>query len=42
MFIIPMMHVDGNLMSSFLPSAFDPSKAPAINSAGVLVPGPDL
>jgi hypothetical protein len=40
MFIIPMMHVDGNLMSSFLPSGFDPSKAPAISSAGVLVPGP--
>ena len=27
-------------MSSFLPSAFDPSKAPAIDSSGVLVPGP--
>ena len=40
MFIIPMTHVAGNLMSSFLPSAFDPGKAPAINPAGVLVPGP--
>ncbi len=38
MFIIPMTHVDGNLMSSFLPSTYDPSKAPAIDSSGILVP----
>jgi hypothetical protein len=38
LFIIPLTHVEDNLMSSFLPSAYDPSKAPQINSAGVLVP----
>ncbi len=40
MFIIPMTHVEDNLMSSFLPSAFDPGKAPAISPAGILMPGP--
>jgi hypothetical protein len=39
-FVIPMTHVDGNLMSSFLPSKFVPANAPAINASGVLVPGP--
>ena len=29
LFVIPSPHVDGNLMTSFLPSAFDPAKAPA-------------
>ena len=38
-FIIPMMHVDDNLMSSFSSAAFNFSKAPTINTAGVLVPG---
>lgn len=40
MYAIPMTHVDGNLMSSFLPSSFDSAKAPQINAAGILVPGP--
>lgn len=39
MFVIPMTHVDGNLMSSFLPSRYDPAKAPGITSAGLLVTG---
>ncbi len=39
MFIIPMTHVVGDLMSSFLPSAYDPGKAPAIAPTGILVPG---
>jgi hypothetical protein len=41
MFAIPMTHVDQNLMSSFLPSQYDPAKAPLITSAGVLVPTPN-
>ncbi len=28
MFVVPLTHVEGNLMSSFLPSAYDPAKAP--------------
>ncbi|MEO7145701.1 MAG: carboxypeptidase-like regulatory domain-containing protein [Bryobacteraceae bacterium] len=39
LFVIPMTHVDGNLMSSFVPSQYDPAKAPQISSAGILVPG---
>lgn len=39
LFVIPMTHVDDNLMSSFLPAQFDPAKAPAINASGVLAPG---
>jgi len=39
-FIMPMMHVDGNLQSSFLASAFNPKNAPGIDSGGNLVPGP--
>lgn len=38
LYIIPMMHVDGDLQTSFLPSAYDPGKAPQINSSGILVP----
>ncbi len=41
MFAIPMTHVDDNLMSSFLPSKFNPAKAPDINAQGILVPGPN-
>ena len=41
MFVMPMTHVDGNLMSSFLPSRYDPAKAPALNASGQLVTGPN-
>jgi hypothetical protein len=41
LFVIPALHVDGNLMTSFLPGAYDPNKAPAIDSTGVLIPGPN-
>ncbi len=40
-YVIPMTVVGGNQMSSFLPSAYDPSKAPQITSAGILVPTPN-
>jgi len=39
-FIIPAMHTDGNLMTSFLPSAYDPKKAPGIDSGGNLIVTP--
>jgi hypothetical protein len=39
-FIMPMVHVDGNLQSSFLPGAYNPKNAPGIDSAGNLAPGP--
>ena len=39
LFVLPMMHVDGNQMSSFLPSQYDPAKAPGIDSSGTLIPG---
>src|SRR5579872_2574570 len=38
LYVIPMMHVDGNLQTSFLPSAYNPNNAPQINSSGILVP----
>jgi hypothetical protein len=37
-FVIPSPHVGGNNVTSFLPSAFDPAKAPEITPGGVLVP----
>ena len=40
LFVIPALHVDGDLMTSFLPGAWDPKKAPTIDSAGNLVPTP--
>ena len=39
-FIMPMVHVDGNLQSSFLPSAYNPKNAPGIDAGGNLVAGP--
>jgi hypothetical protein len=39
-FIMPMVHVDGNLQSSFLPVAYNTKNAPGIDSAGNLAPGP--
>jgi hypothetical protein len=39
-YAMPMTHVRDNLMSSFVPGRYDPAKAPDINAAGVLVPGP--
>jgi hypothetical protein len=38
LFDIPLTVVDGDQMSSFLPSRYDPGKAPQVTSAGVLVP----
>jgi hypothetical protein len=38
LFDIPLTVVDGDQMSSFLPSRYDPAKAPQVTSAGVLVP----
>jgi hypothetical protein len=41
LFMIPFMHVDGNLQSSFLPGTYNASNAPGLDSTGnVLVPGP--
>ncbi len=37
-YVIPLVTVGGNLMSSFLPSAYNPAAAPQITSSGVLVP----
>lgn len=37
-YVIPMVTVNGNLMTSFLPSAFSPTAAPQVTSGGVLVP----
>jgi hypothetical protein len=37
---MPMIHVDGNLQSSFLPSAYNPKNAPGIDASGNLVSGP--
>ena len=37
LFVLPMIHVDGNLMSSFLPSQYNPAKAPGIDSSGTLI-----
>ncbi len=39
-FIMPMIHVDGNLQTSFLSSAYNPKNAPGIDAGGNLVPGP--
>jgi len=38
LFVMPMVHVDGDLMSSFLPSQYNPAKAPGIDSSGTLIP----
>ena len=38
LFVLPALHVDGNLMTSFLVSAYDPKKAPTIDSGGNLIP----
>jgi hypothetical protein len=40
LFVMPMIHVDGNLQSSFLPSAFNPKNALGIDSAGNLIVTP--
>src|SRR5205085_8216769 len=36
LFVIPAVHVDGNLMLSFLTNVYDPKKAPTIDSGGYL------
>lgn len=41
MYFIPMTHVGDNLMSSFLPSRYDPAKAPTLNANGTLTTGPN-
>ncbi len=40
-YVMPMVTVAGNQMTSFLPSVFNPSAAPQITPAGVLVPTPN-
>src|SRR5581483_7166259 len=39
LYFIPMVTVGGNQMSSFLPSQYNPSQAPGVNSSGILVTG---
>ncbi|HEY3841234.1 MAG TPA: carboxypeptidase-like regulatory domain-containing protein [Bryobacteraceae bacterium] len=38
LYVIPLVTVEGNQMTSFLASAYSPAAAPQITSAGVLVP----
>jgi len=38
MYVLPMVKVGGNQMTSFLPSTYNAAHAPQITSAGVLVP----
>jgi hypothetical protein len=40
-YVIPLVTVNGNLMTSFLPSAYNPAAAPQVTSSGVLVPTPN-
>lgn len=39
LYFIPMVTVGGNQMSSFLPSTYNPTQAPTVNSSGILVTG---
>jgi hypothetical protein len=40
-FVMPALHEEQDRVDSFLPSQFDPAKAPTLTSAGVLVPTPN-
>jgi hypothetical protein len=41
LYVMPTVHEVQDRVDSFLPSAYDPAKAPTITRAGVLVPGPN-
>ena len=40
LFVMPAVHEEQNRVDSFLPSLYNPAQAPALTSAGVLVPTP--
>jgi hypothetical protein len=40
-FVMPAIHEEKDHVDSFLPDRYDPSKAPTLTSAGVLVPTPN-